>query len=106
MADLTRSQLVMIIASHGSSDRNLTLRGVDFTQLKAVLQEQVLSRLDHVNLNETAPFDEMNPSAENIARFVHDQVAEALPQACVRWVRVWESPDAWATYTPNQPRRD
>jgi 6-pyruvoyltetrahydropterin/6-carboxytetrahydropterin synthase len=93
-----RYEVAVCLAAEELNDIGLAY---DFTQLKAVLQERVLSRLDHVNLNETAPFDEMNPSAENIARFVHDQMAKALPQACIRWVRVWESPDAWATYTPN-----
>ena len=92
-----RYEVAVCLATEELNDIGLAY---DFTELKAVLQERVLSRLDHVNLTETVPFDEMNPSAENIARFVCDQMAEALPQALIRWVRVWESPDAWATYTP------
>lgn len=73
----------------------------DFTKLREVLQGKVLSRLDHTNLNEIYPFDQINPSAENIARFIYEQLADALPQAHIRWVQVWESPDAWATYYPD-----
>ena len=73
----------------------------DFTELKRVLDETVLSRLDHTNLNETPPFDRINPSAENLARFICEQLEEALPQPQLSWVRVWESPDAYATYYPD-----
>lgn len=93
-----RYQVAVCLAAEELNDIGLAY---DFTGLKAVLQERVLSRLDHTNLNETSPFDRMNPSAENIARFISEQLAEALPQAHIRWVRVWESPDAWATYYPD-----
>jgi 6-pyruvoyltetrahydropterin/6-carboxytetrahydropterin synthase len=92
-----RYEVAVCLAAEELNDIGLAF---DFTELKAVLQERVLSRLDHVNLNETPPFDQMNPSAESIARFIYDQLAEALPQAHICWVRVWESPDAWATYYP------
>ena len=39
----------------------------DFVHLKQVMRA-VLGALDHKYLNETKPFDELNPSAENIAR--------------------------------------
>jgi 6-pyruvoyltetrahydropterin/6-carboxytetrahydropterin synthase len=93
-----RYEVAVCLASEELNDIGLAY---DFTELKAVLQRRVISRLDHVNLNETPPFDEVNPSAENIARFTYDQLAEALPRAQLRWVRVWESPDAWATYSPD-----
>ncbi|MEA3346030.1 MAG: 6-carboxytetrahydropterin synthase QueD [Chloroflexota bacterium] len=93
-----RYQVAVCLASGELNDIGLAF---DFTELKALLQEQVLSRLDHTNLNETPPFDQINPSAENIARFVYERLTAALPQAHIRWVRVWESPDAWATYYPD-----
>jgi len=43
---------------------------VDFTHLKRLFRD----RLDHTNLNEILPF---NPTAENIARWVCDQVPQA-----------------------------
>jgi len=41
--------------------------GIDFVNLKKKTEE-VLSALDYQNINEVAPFDNQNPSAENIAR--------------------------------------
>ena len=93
-----RYEVAVCLAAEELNDIGLAF---DFTELKRVLEEGILSRLDHNNLNETPPFDQMNPSAENIAHFIYGELAEALPQAHIRWVRVWESPDAWATYYPD-----
>jgi len=92
-----RYEVAICVAAGELNDIGLAY---DFAELKALLGDQILSRLDHTFLNETPPFDQMNPSAENIARFIYEQFAEALPQAEIRWARVWESPDAWATYYP------
>ncbi len=71
----------------------------DFTELKAHLKA-VLARFDHHCLNDLPEFARANPSAENIAQTIHDQLAAAVPQLRLRYVAVWESPDAWATYWP------
>ena len=43
--------------------------GIDFVELKAMVEKN-LSELDYHNINEVSPFDEQNPSAENIARWL------------------------------------
>ncbi len=48
---------------------------VDFKELKNALRE-VLSELDHKNLNELPYFKEKNPSSENLAKFVYDRLSE------------------------------
>lgn len=73
---------------------------VDFADLKKAADE-VVKYLDHRNLNELPPFDEeLNPSAENIARFVLEYVASRVDDERVRVykVRCYETPTSIATY--------
>jgi 6-pyruvoyltetrahydropterin/6-carboxytetrahydropterin synthase len=72
---------------------------VDFSQLKS-LTDQVVQRLDHQFLNNLAPFDNTNPSSENIARHVLESVGSRINN---EWRRVhkvyaWESSNAGASY--------
>src|SRR6202047_594357 len=75
----------------------------DFVHLKQVIQT-VIRSLDHKYLNELPPFDVLNPSAENIARYIYDQAAKQLHQAPngaeVSSITVWESDVTAATYRP------
>jgi len=72
---------------------------VDFQLVKREL-DAILDHFDHRHLNETPPFDRMNPSSENIARVIYEDLARRLPGATLKYVEAWESPDAWATYEP------
>jgi 6-pyruvoyltetrahydropterin/6-carboxytetrahydropterin synthase len=73
----------------------------DFVHLKRVIQE-VIGSLDHKYLNELAPFDKLNPSAENIAKYIYDRSASQLlktPNAAgIASVTVWETETSAATY--------
>ena len=71
----------------------------DFTELKGKLNV-VLERFDHTTINEIPPFDKINPSSENIARTIYDELKTALKEAPVELVavEVWESPDSGAEY--------
>jgi 6-pyruvoyltetrahydropterin/6-carboxytetrahydropterin synthase len=72
---------------------------VDFVELKAALLA-VLGRLDHANINEVAPFTELNPTAENIARHIAEEVAARVDDERVRVVEchVWETDRSCAIY--------
>lgn len=72
---------------------------IDFKELKR-LSEQVLSKLDHTFLNQVAPFDEINPSSENIARWIYESLKDMLKNynVILHSVTVWESEHAAATY--------
>ena len=89
-----RWQVVACVEAEGLNEIGLAY---DFTELKAEL-EGVLARFDHTNLNETPPFDEINPSSENIARTIYEGLKAAVQGARLKYVEAWESPDAWATY--------
>jgi len=75
----------------------------DFVQLKKAIQGAIRA-LDHKYLNELSPFDTLNPSAENIARYLHEKISRELPAAAngakVESVTVWESDVTAATYRP------
>jgi 6-pyruvoyltetrahydropterin/6-carboxytetrahydropterin synthase len=73
---------------------------VDFGELKDAADE-VVSYLDHRNINELPPFDEeLNPSAENLARFILERVAARVgdDRVEVYKVRCFETPTSVATY--------
>ena len=69
---------------------------VDFRDLKATLKEKVLDVLDQHDLNEIDVFTKINPTAENLARWIYEQMRAMVPS--LSEVRVWESPDAMASY--------
>lgn len=73
---------------------------VDFGELKAAADE-VVQYLDHRNINELAPFDEeLNPSAENLARYILERVSSQVGDERVEVykVRCFETPTSVATY--------
>ncbi|HVF57485.1 MAG TPA: 6-carboxytetrahydropterin synthase QueD [Pyrinomonadaceae bacterium] len=73
---------------------------VDFGELKAAADE-VVNYLDHRNINELPPFDvELNPSAENLARYILERVARSVGDERVQVykVRCYETPTSVATY--------
>jgi len=87
------------IYARGSELDNIGLL-VDFGELKEAADE-VVSYLDHRNINELPPFDEeLNPSAENLARYILERVASRVgdERVSVYKVRCFETPTSVATY--------
>ena len=75
---------------------------LDFTLLKQAMRP-IIERLDHCMLNEIEPFVEMNPSAENIARFFYSETSRQVAEMTAGRVRVkectiWETDSTTATY--------
>jgi len=72
----------------------------DFTELKRHLGE-VLARFDHTSLNDVPPFDKINPSSENIAVTVYDELKGRFSGGVsLLSVEVWESPESRVAYSP------
>ena len=73
----------------------------DFIELKELLRE-ILERYDHTCLNEKSPFDQINPSSENIATIIYQELKERLGEAphTISSVQVWESPETCVTFIP------
>jgi len=71
---------------------------LDFVEAKRILAA-VLDRFDHAYLNEVPPMDRLNPSSENLARFIAGETAKRLPRGIrVASVTCWESARCAATY--------
>ena len=73
--------------------------GIDFVKLKAMVENN-LSELDYHNINEVPPFDEENPSAENIARwlFLKLKVEVNTNLTRVKRVEIFEMEGCGASY--------
>jgi len=73
---------------------------MDFVEAKAIVRE-ALKSYDHYHLNEVPPFDQINPTSENLARVLAERIQGAVPSG-VRVVRItaWESDNCGATYIP------
>ena len=97
---------------HGHNYRVLvTLQGqeldsigllVDFVEVKKLIH-QVVDRLDHQFINDLTPFDQINPSAENMAKYFYDEISRGIAgEGAVRVseVQIWETDTASATYRP------
>jgi len=75
---------------------------VDFVELKKVVHT-VLDRMDHQWLNDFPPFDKLNPSAENMAKYIYDEVSSGLgtrPGVKLGSVKLWETDTSSAIYRP------
>ncbi|MBI5057345.1 MAG: 6-carboxytetrahydropterin synthase QueD [Nitrospirae bacterium] len=86
----------VIVSSEKLNDIGIV---IDFHELKAITIEVVAS-LDHSFLNNVFPFTEINPSSENITKWIYDSLKKKLQKTncSVSSVTVWENDTASATY--------
>ena len=91
-----RFEVEVSVEAEGLNDIGIAF---DFAELKKHLGE-VLKRLDHVCLNEIAPFDSINPSSENIAITIYRELTGQLEGVVISRVEVWESPESRVAYIP------
>jgi 6-pyruvoyltetrahydropterin/6-carboxytetrahydropterin synthase len=97
---------------HGHNYKvQLTLKGreldkagllLDFRDMKDIMGE-VIDQLDHKMINDVEPFTVLNPSAENLAKYIHDEWKTRLSartdgRVDVKKVNLWETDTAFATY--------
>lgn len=75
---------------------------VDFVEVKG-LMHKVIGYLDHQYINDLKPFDELNPSAENLAKYFHDEISAGIARenpVRISKVRIWETDNTAAVYRP------
>lgn len=89
-------RIQVVITAEKLNDIGLAM---DFHELKKITNE-LISTLDHSVLNEMFPFTEINPSSENIAKWMYDSIKKKLNNnnIAVASVTVWEAEAASATY--------
>jgi len=73
---------------------------IDFKDLKGATK-QVLDKLDHYNLNDIPPFDQINPTAENLSRYLYQELSQLInnDRITVQAITVWETERACVTYS-------
>jgi len=68
---------------------------IDFKKLKSRMNK-VLNKLDHKHINRLEYFKRVNPTSENIAKYIFDNLRPLT--ANLKSVTVWESDSSSATY--------
>lgn len=73
--------------------------GIDFRDVKEVVKD-VLSKLDHTHLNEVAEFGSINPTSENLSKFIYKELSRRLNTDYIKVTKimVFESPGCGSSY--------
>jgi 6-pyruvoyltetrahydropterin/6-carboxytetrahydropterin synthase len=76
---------------------------INFTDLKQLVTDRILSRYDHACLNELVEYKKLPTTAENMVRHIFDDLAPCLEKEGIALtrVRLYETPDSWAEVTPD-----
>jgi 6-pyruvoyltetrahydropterin/6-carboxytetrahydropterin synthase len=108
-------ELHVAVKSKQPSDGYVSGLGIilDFKELKTIVQEKVVNRLDHklllsesylaekkpgFQLDEVVAF-EAEPTAENILIFARDQILKVLPEhILLHSLKIWETRDSYAEW--------
>ncbi len=72
---------------------------IDFKAIKREVRA-IAKQLDHYYLNDLEPFQEINPTAENIARYFYQELSQRLNSATIKVsaLTLWETERACVTY--------
>lgn len=90
---------LQVLISGFTDDRGFV---IDFSDIKRIVKERVLNKLDHRYLNEVLP--PMNTTAENMVVWIYEQIQEGLrpfdnQQLQLEELRLWETPTSFAMIT-------
>ena len=74
--------------------------GIDFKVIKKHTKE-LMNYRDHKYLTDLDAFNGISPSSEHISKFIYDRLVDDLAEYAVSLekITVWESDNAYATYT-------
>ena len=72
---------------------------IDLKILSDIIQQHVLARFDHKNLNlDTKEFAELNPTAENIVIVIYNILREKIDPKFELQIRLYETPRNFVEY--------
>lgn len=74
---------------------------IDFRDVKNLLTA-ILEKYDHAYLNDIPPFDMLNPTAENLARIIFNDLKPLISALHIKQVKVWESSNCCAAYREDE----
>ena len=88
------------VASDKLNDLGMVM---DFKELKSKTKA-LMDEFDHQYLNEVSPFTELNPTTENIAKYVFDRLSKVINTDYIKVskVTVWESSTCCASYSSDE----
>ncbi|MAZ57272.1 MAG: 6-carboxytetrahydropterin synthase QueD [Gammaproteobacteria bacterium] len=73
---------------------------IDFKKIR-IMTNEVVDRLDHQFLNDLSAFKDENPTAENIAKYIHAELTKSInnDNIIVKSIKLWETDKSAVTYT-------
>jgi 6-pyruvoyltetrahydropterin/6-carboxytetrahydropterin synthase len=101
-----RSRFGVRANQHGHNYRlEVTLRGepdpvtgmvINLSELREILEREVMTRFDHKDLNQdTDYFEKRPPTPENLARVIHGVLLAALPEGMLDRLRLYQESDLY-----------
>ncbi len=82
-------KLQVCIEGHINNDTGYIL---NFSEINKIVKDKIINKLDHKYLNEIID----TPSAENISKWIWDNLINMLPQ--LSEIKLWESPSNFCIY--------
>lgn len=73
---------------------------IDFKEIRN-MTKKIVDELDHHFLNDLIPFKEVNPTAENIAKYIFEELTVVMnnKQIEVKSIKLWETEKSAVTFT-------
>ena len=69
---------------------------INLSELKEILEREVMARFDHKDLNrDTDYFEKRPPTPENFAQVIHGVLIEALPEGMFDRLRLHQESDLY-----------
>ncbi|MDK2744441.1 MAG: 6-carboxytetrahydropterin synthase [Nitrospira sp. BO4] len=85
--------VVLVTIKSGAADE-----ACDLDRLDRVVNERVVNRFDHLDLNRDPAFAELTTTGENIVKLIWDILNPLLPPGCLQKVGVIETRDNYFEY--------